>query len=264
MKRLLSDMEKRIADLRKGIMLAEKKAGTFPEGRLRVGGGKGNIKFYHMCESPEPSEKFIPKKNGELARILAQKEYTEKFLRLANHELQGLEKQARRLSKKNADMAYESATQVRRELIDPYILTDEVYAERWKSEKFRTNFYKWEERVYATKKGEQVRSKSEAIIADMLYELGIPYFYEKEVILKNGKVRYPDFTALRVRDRKVFYLEHFGLLDRPEYVEGCLKKLYEYMESGIYLGSNLLMTYETAETPLDIVQLRQMMKTVFL
>ena len=61
---------------------------------------------------------------------------------------------------------------------------------------------------YSTEKGELVRSKSELLIADMYYSLGIPYKYEAGVKLRGGIVRYPDFTLLRVRDRKEFYHEH--------------------------------------------------------
>ncbi len=49
---------------------------------------------------------------------------------------------------------------------------------------------------------EKVRSKSEAFIADTLYEFGIPYRYEYLVRMVNGELRYPDFTLLKVRTEK--------------------------------------------------------------
>ena len=64
-------------------------------------------------------------------------------------------------------------------------------------ENYNTNPYYPEQKVYPTKKDEMVRSKSEVMLADMYCEMGIPYRYEAELVLKNGKKRYPDFTLLK-------------------------------------------------------------------
>ena len=94
----------------------------------------------------------------------------------------------------------------------------------------------------------------------VLYELEIPYHYEKALRLRNGATRYPDFTLLKVSTGEEIYLEHFGLLDDSEYLSENLKKLEEYRKNGIYVGKNLLFTYETTSTPLDIKGIRQMLK----
>ena len=57
---------------------------------------------------------------------------------------------------------------------------DEKFAEAWEKEGYNTNPYYPEQRVYSTKKDELVRSKSEVMLADMYYEMGIPYRYEAE------------------------------------------------------------------------------------
>ena len=36
----------------------------------------------------------------------------------------------------------------------------------------------------------------------MYYELGIPYRYEAELRLRNGKRKYPDFTLLNTKKEK--------------------------------------------------------------
>lgn len=48
--------------------------------------------------------------------------------------------------------------------------------------------------IHRTLKGDLVRSKSEVIIANMLYEAGIEYEYEKELDLGEDGIRIPDFT----------------------------------------------------------------------
>ena len=90
----------------------------------------------------------------------------------------------------------------------------------------------------------------------------IPYHYEKALELKDKSVRYPDFTLLKKRTREEIYLEHFGLWDNEEYLSESLRKLDEYRKNGIYLGNNLLFTYETKDNPLDIKGIRAMLKAV--
>ena len=61
-----------------------------------------------------------------------------------------------------------------------------------------------------------VRSKSEVIIADILYKLGIPYVYEKKLKTREGAV-YPDFTVRHPYEGNTYYLEHAGMLDKADY-----------------------------------------------
>ena len=51
-----------------------------------------------------------------------------------------------------------------------------------------------------TNNGEIVRSKSEKIIADLLFMLGIPYVYECPLDTPGGTI-YPDFTILDISTR---------------------------------------------------------------
>ena len=96
-------------------------------------------------------------------------------------------------------------------------------------------------RIYTTRRGEKVRSKSEVIIADALYSMGIYYEYEKPLL--KGKY-YPDFTIEFSPRGETLYIEHFGMLSSPEYVYQNLLKLIEYEKNGIISGHNLILTYE--------------------
>ena len=160
--------------------------------------------------------------------------------------------------------AHDTLMTERKQLVCPYIMTDELYAAQWQEKAYKSNPFNPEGKIYETRKGEMVRSKSEAIISDMLYELGIPYHYEQELVLKNKKIRYPDFTLLKEKTREVIYLEHFGLLDDEQYRISCMTKLDEYRGRGIYPGKNLLITYESTDNPLDIGGTRKMLKDIFL
>ncbi|MBQ3891206.1 MAG: hypothetical protein II740_07675, partial [Lachnospiraceae bacterium] len=79
----------------------------------------------------------------------------------------------------------------------------------------------------------------------------------------NGTVYYPDFTILNKKTRMEMYLEHLGLLDEEGYRKSNLIKMDEYRANGIYIGKNLLITYETKDSPLDIKGIRQMLYDLF-
>ena len=65
---------------------------------------------------------------------------------------------------------------------------------------------------------------------------------------------------LNKKTRQEVYIEHFGLLDDELYLSSNLLKLDEYRNNGIYLGKNLLFTYETEDSPLDIKGIRKMFR----
>ncbi|MCF0142262.1 MAG: hypothetical protein HUJ75_02680 [Parasporobacterium sp.] len=111
-----------------------------------------------------------------------------------------------------------------------------------------------------TAKGEQVRSKSEKIIADELYHRGIPYHYEKPLVLDNrGKqvAIFPDFTVMNVSTGKILYLEHLGMMDQPEYCQSAMRKLGLYERNGLLLGRDVIVLHESNSEPLNIRTLNQ-------
>lgn len=143
------------------------------------------------------------------------------------------------------------------------VLPDELYVQQWENESYVSNPYYKEDKIYPTKKGDLARTKSEVLLADMYYELGIPYRYEEELRLKNGDVKYPDFTLLDVKNRKIIYHEHLGLLDDDKYRFKNLRKLNEYRRNGIYPGKNLIITYEADGSSLNIKEIQTMVKEIF-
>ncbi|MBR5597316.1 MAG: hypothetical protein IKW30_07910 [Lachnospiraceae bacterium] len=164
----------------------------------------------------------------------------------------------------NVECTIHSLSIDRQELVTPLVLTDEMFVRQWEQEVFVSNPYHLEEKVYLTPKEELVRSKSELMIANIYYELNIPYRYEAELCLKNGKVKFPDFTLLNVNKREVIYHEHFGLLDDETYRKANFNKLDEYRKNGIYIGKNLILTYEAEGSYLNICELKQMCREIFL
>ena len=100
--------------------------------------------------------------------------------------------------------------------------------------------------VYRTLKGELVRSKSEVIIANLLYENGIKYRYEEPLIVGGYRKR-PDFTIKDEESGKIWYWEHCGMMSDNKYRRKWENKKRLYNANGFVEGENLIVTEEWKE-----------------
>ena len=198
--------------------------------------------------------RYIKKSELELARKLANKDYCELVICEAEKQLAYIKKFLKSYQPEELGMVYERLHIGRRELISNLVLSDEEYIKKWQEEKYDNNPNYQDDLKYETKRGEYVRSKSEKMIADIYYEMGIPYRYEYPLHFDNGMIRYPDFTLLKMPERKLIYHEHLGLLDDSEYVNNNINKIMEYEREGIYEGVSLILTGESSEFPFNEVK----------
>ena len=88
------------------------------------------------------------------------------------------------------------------------------------------------EGIHRTSRGERVRSKSEAIIANELCSSMIEYEYEAPLTLSDGTWVKPDFTIQRPNGAPIYW-EHLGMLNDPDYRQRWEDKLYRYQQSNI-------------------------------
>ncbi len=260
---IIAGMEKRIGELDQAIKEARNEEGEFPEGRLKILSTVYGTNYYHVAEGGETEMHYISRADSDLIAGLAQKKYNQKFLKAAQAEQERLKKTVSWLARNNADNVYEKLTPQRQELVSPYIMSNREIAQKWQSEPFEASTYKPEKKIYETRRGEMVRSKGEAILADILLELGIPYRYEQLVYLKGDIVKAPDFTMLDVPRRGIIYMEHFGMLEDKKYLLRNLIKLDLYRRNGIYTGKNLIVTHEAEGAPMDIQGIRRMLEEAF-
>ena len=263
LRKLLGFAECRTGAVKKALRAAEKEAKSFPEGRLRISTSGKQCRYYELPPGGDKFGKYIPVGEAKLAKALAQKDYNIQFCKRAKEELGILERFIKQEKYRNADLAFSELAGSRKALVNPYLLSDELFAKQWQEEHFPRESFYTESKLFDTKRCEKVRSKSEAILADIFYDYGIPYHYEKPLYLKSGETKYPDFTLLDVKRRKELYWEHLGLLDDYEYRISNLKKLDKYRENGIYTGKNLIITFEMPEVPLDIKGIRSMVEEIF-
>lgn len=234
----------------------------YPQGKLRISKRNNKCQYYHILDAKETNGKYIPRKNVILAKALAQKDYSQKVICEINKELSQIETFLETYIPDRLENTYHNINPYRKNLITPLFITDEEYARNWLKDRDAENTFYIDEKKYQTKQGEYVRSKSELLIANLYYEMGIPYKYEYPLRLSNGKVKYPDFTILDTKNRKEIYHEHMGLLGDENYRKANFNKLMEYSKNGIYSGKNLILTFETAENPIDIHAVKRMLEEV--
>ncbi|MBR5230118.1 MAG: hypothetical protein IKW01_04595 [Firmicutes bacterium] len=99
-----------------------------------------------------------------------------------------------------------------------------------------------EGKTHITSRGLAVRSKSELLIAEKLYEHGIMFWYEEVMELGKFSVA-PDFTVKR-KDGELVYWEHCGLTGDTKYMAHHRWKMTLYEGVGIVPWKNLIVTYD--------------------
>lgn len=96
-----------------------------------------------------------------------------------------------------------------------------------------------------------------------LYKYKIPFRYECILQLDDIFI-FPDFTIRHPETGEVFYWEHFGMMDNPNYSKKVLSKLQLYISNGIIPSIQLITTYETKENPLSSEVVEKIVEHYFL
>ena len=201
-----------------------------PPGELRVIRHHTNYQYYHSLPG---QRNYISKKNPELAIKLAQKEYDEIVLAKALAAQEQVDALWHTLEI-DYDEIINQFSEEKKKLINPYFPSNDEFIKQWESMSYDSKPIDESTPELFSNNGEQVRSKSEKIIADKLAEMGIPYRYEAPLFLGTMGIVYPDFTLLKVCTREEIYWEHLGMMDDPSYVHKALNKINPelFMTSG--------------------------------
>ena len=217
-------------------------------------------------DSADKSGIYISKADTSTIKTYLQKAYDEKELKLLNIEISSLEnllKHSDGIIKKQQILYSGNPTEVKNQ-ISPIDISDEDFAERWLNTPYIGKEINPNVPYFETDRKERVRSKSEIIIANALASHGIPYKYECPLKLSDGNVIYPDFTVLKVKERREIYWEHRGMMDDKQYSTNSVMRIKTLNRNGIFLGDNLIISEETTTTPLGTNEIEQMIKKYFL
>ena len=257
-------LKKELMQLEKLVRNLQERMKKAPKGTLRISKKKKGVEYYLKDDRQgHQNGMYIRKQEEHLAQELAQKDYNARLLVRAEERIRRIKQFLKMYDETDLSTIYQKLSPYRRNLINNLLRPDDEYVRRWEAVQYVGKPHPEGAPEIITEKGELVRSKAEKIIADKLYALGIPYRYECPVTLEGNITMYPDFTILRMPSREEVYLEHLGMMDDMNYVDGVMFKLNTYERNGIYLGVKLFVTYETGKKPLNTRALDGMLRKLF-
>ena len=106
------------------------------------------------------------------------------------------------------------------------------------------------------------RSAAEREIAIFYTEMGIPFKYEPEIIIKGlPKPVYPDFVIYIEELDNCKIHEHFGMKNSASYLRITAVKYTNYAEAGLVPELDVLFTNDTEDLPFDIRYLSSKLNT---
>lgn len=259
-KNLKSEIQERIDLITRLYEQLERKIDSLAKGSIYCKHIGANLYYYHAQSSFE--QHYLGKKDDDLIKELLQKSYYLKVLKSIESELAYLKQLKCNYPKVIAENTYETLKEERKYGVKPIIPTDEQFISNWQNKPYTPKPFKKEDPFFETLRGERVRSKSEVIIADRLLANGIPYKYECPILVGN-EIIHPDFSILRVSDRKILYLEHNGKVGDQQYADDMVDRLNKYEAAGIHQGDRLFLTFESANRPLNVRVLDIMINDLF-
>ena len=178
------------------------------------------------------------------------------------------------------ELLYTALTRSREQLVllvegeDASVLFDYTRPERSETARRNTNLFTAvvraddtstpyaEHLIHRTEKGHLVRSKSELVIANMLFADGIDYEYERvlEGEVEPGRLR-PDFSFVTAAGELILW-EHLGMMSRDDYRRGWEWKREWYRRNGFVAEETLFTSTEDERGGLDSEALRSVVEEI--
>lgn len=248
MKLDLTEITTRIFEL--NAILVEKQIASEPNdgSMIRISNSNRYYKYYLRQSNGPKSGKYMPKSNLNQVQEIAQQNYDADVVKKAQTELDYLQTFLDNFPGTVIEDIYPGLHPARQALITPVELPDDEFLEQWLAVKWDPKpFYPDDHSEYYNKLGVRMKSKQETILSDRFIDRDVPQRYEFPIQLKGMGEVHPDFMLLNKRTRKEYFWEHFGLWDNFDYRRLAIQKLAAYQRSGIYLGEQLIVTFETAK-----------------
>lgn len=240
-------MHNHLTNIENNLSHLKEQLSHYPNGNLHYSHNGPYIKWYH---SDSGKRTYIPKKDTSTLQILAAKKYLSLHYNELLHEKQALDLYFKHYSPSNEADSLLSDHSIYQPLLLPFFTIKSDKLRSWSSAHYEKNPAYPGQLIHKTFSGNFVRSKSEVLIDAVLSMNQIPFRYECKLQLDDF-VFYPDFTIMHPITNEIYYWEHFGMIDNPDYLHKSQTKLGIYINHKIYPSINLITTYETKSHPLN-------------
>lgn len=218
-----------------------------PKGNLQISHYRGAARYYRNRKSEGKGKEYLGEKKAALRDALAQKAYDLELRKAVEQEQELIQSVGIQIPQTPIEV-YEALPEEIRAMVEPLVLPDEEYIERWL-------------KIMSEKaSGEDYRSRVEVIYHNIYEKYEIPYVYEPSLHLDGYGPARPDFAVLNVRTRQTLYHEHFGMMDDEEYRNNNIWKLRCYHKNGYYEGINFFVTMESDGRMIDYEEAEQIVK----
>ena len=262
---ILDQVKKYYTETEQRISFLEKELAEVPGGTIRIRTLNGKKHYYHRYITGDRLlERSIPHSENRTITALAEKRYIHKVLPVMKQNLRAARQFLLIHSGKNEDsIAADGIPAEILESIEKIYVTVGDKRKKWLAQTWTEQPGFDNRPQFRTLRGEYVRSKSEAFIADALYRHDLPYLYEKP--LSFDGLRYPlfpDFTIYDPYTDKEVFWEHFGMMENAEYAEKTCRKLSYYLNAGLIPGHGLICTFETNHQPISSADIEMLIRTL--
>lgn len=241
-------------------------AGINLPGRLIRRPSRNRKSFQYYYKAPGKHEIYLGRKRYRIVVNLQRKRFVEEMINVLVNNIEAKERFCESYVDESAHSIYAKLPKTYR----PVSQFDEQVQNGRAPFPQSENPFRREDLKIKTSFGLYVRSKSELQIAELLYSLGIEFYYEKKLVLNatkkvrriaNGetiekehmevKEYYPDFTIVLPNGDKVYW-EHKGMLTKAAYSERDFEKEMIYNENNIYQPHNYIVTAEGPHNAFDM------------
>lgn len=222
-----------------------------PQGRLLKTVERGKVVFYQDMKSGGTRTRRRINRNLEIIKGLARKKYLETKARLLDDNIDVIRKASAEFYDTSPENILQSLPRSYRQLPqDLFFQAAEDPLFSWAQEPYKQSSYMPDRKIHLTSQGLRVRSKSEVLICEKLYEFRVPFRYEQTLAIGKYELS-PDFTVLS-KSGKIFYWEHCGMPGNQEYMKRHKWKMDMYETIDIVPWKNLIVTYDNENGTIDL------------
>ena len=234
-----------------------------PPGRLLYQKCHGHDQFLHYQNDEGRKTRTAITRDEDMIKALARKEFAERAFEVVQKNYDALKQSMGAITPYDPAAIIEAMNNCYSKLPEEFFFGKDYFAvdtdipktiaekvdrhREWGLQPFKQSTYKKENKKIKTSRGEMVRSKSEALIIESLYRIfDIPHRYEQEQWI-NGVRIVPDLT-FEGAGGKLFYWDHLGMMDRPDYADYNFNKLRRNYSAGLVPGDNVILSFDRQGT----------------